>query len=139
MVRSCVAPAQSRSGRTAARFAVVVALAALLLPSAVAAAGPTGTYRNPLSIAIPGDGRVESCADPTVIEGQKGERDPATGELLWFMYCTTDPLNDGDRDAAGGLRFHMIPISSGRWKSPTTSWTSIAIRLPRSPSSGAFE
>ncbi len=25
------------------------------------------------------------------------------------MYCTTDPLNDEDRDAEGDLRFRKIP------------------------------
>ena len=39
------------------------------------------TYRNPLEPTVPGDGIVESCADPTVIRGQEGEG-------LWYMYCT---------------------------------------------------
>ena len=44
---------------------------------------------------MPGDGAVESCADPTVIRA-----DDETG-ATWYMYCTTDPLNDEDLDAEG--------------------------------------
>jgi arabinan endo-1,5-alpha-L-arabinosidase len=70
------------------------------------AASPAGaaTYRNPLQIDVPGDGRVESCADPSIIRGQGAEA------RFWFAYCTTDPLNSSDRDAAGKLRFHLIPV-----------------------------
>src|SRR3954451_10082557 len=51
-----------------------------------------GTYTNPLRPRIPGDGVVESCADPTVIHGQ------VPGDTTWYMYCTTDPRNDQDFD-----------------------------------------
>jgi arabinan endo-1,5-alpha-L-arabinosidase len=61
------------------------------------------TYQNPLRPTTTiGEGVVESCADPTVTYGQEGEG-------RWYMYCTTDPLNDGDRNASGGLNFHLIP------------------------------
>src|SRR5688500_196275 len=73
-----------------------------LLAAPVAAAG-TGTYRNPLEPVVPGDGIVESCADPTVIQGQEFEG-------LWYMYCTTDPLNDEDRLPGGGFNFRLIPM-----------------------------
>jgi arabinan endo-1,5-alpha-L-arabinosidase len=36
-----------------------------------------GTYTNPLRPRIPGDGVVESCADPTVIHGQ------VAGDTTW--------------------------------------------------------
>ncbi|MEP6651637.1 MAG: family 43 glycosylhydrolase, partial [Lapillicoccus sp.] len=62
-----------------------------------------GTYSNPLKPAIPGDGVVESCADPTVIRGQRA------GDTAWYMYCTTDPLNDEDLNAEGDLIFHRVP------------------------------
>ena len=62
-----------------------------------------GTYRNPLEPGVPRNGVVESCADPTVIHGQE-ERDST-----WYMYCTTDPLNDEDLDANGELIFHRVP------------------------------
>lgn len=62
-----------------------------------------GKYTNPLPIQIPGDGLVESCADPTIIRGQ------TTGDNYWYMYCTTDPLNDNDR-TGGSFNFHLIPM-----------------------------
>ncbi len=110
---------------TPARLAVIIAMLlgmlAAGLPAAAgsAAAGTAGgntagasghgrnpgTYENPILPKIPGDGAVESCADPTVIHGQQ------KGDKYWYMYCTTDPLNDEDLDAAGDLRFHRIPTS----------------------------
>jgi arabinan endo-1,5-alpha-L-arabinosidase len=46
-----------------------------------------------------------------VILGQKGERNDE-GQRLWFMYCTTDPLNEQDRNAEGNYNFHRIPMFS---------------------------
>ena len=84
--------------------AVLVAQALLLAASVAPVAAGSGTYRNPIEAAIPGDGVVESCADPTVTWGQEGEG-------RWYVYCTTDPLSDDDRTAAG-FNFHLIPILS---------------------------
>ena len=97
---------------------LVAALLAVPLTAAPAVAAPsappgqdtslrsrptTGTYTNPLTPDI-GDGRVlESCADPMVLRAQEPE-DP-----YWYMYCTTDPLDDEDRDASGALVFNKIP------------------------------
>src|SRR5574339_570630 len=61
------------------------------------------TYTNPLPIQIPGDGLVESCADPTIIRGQE------SGDTAWYMYCTTDPLNDEDK-TGDNFNFHLIPM-----------------------------
>jgi arabinan endo-1,5-alpha-L-arabinosidase len=63
----------------------------------------TRTYTNPLNVQIPGGGRVESCADPSIIRGQ------LPGDSQWYVYCTTDPLNDQDKNASGGFNFHLIP------------------------------
>src|SRR6266508_4248821 len=76
---------------------VTLLLAALASPAHAA----SGTYQNPLDIQIPGDGKVESCADPSIIRAQDG---------YWYMYCTTDPLRGDNRDAQGNLIFHLIPI-----------------------------
>ena len=46
----------------------------------------TTSYENPLAPDIPGDGTVDSCADPMVIQGQDGET--IDGEQVWYMYCT---------------------------------------------------
>lgn len=85
----------------------MLTLAALTAPMN-AAAMPlqqnAGTYRNPLDIQIAGDGKVESCADPSVIRAQ------TPGDNYWYMYCTKDPLNDEDRAANGDFNFHNIPM-----------------------------
>ena len=65
---------------------------------------PAPVYTNPLSISIPGDGWVESCADPSIIYGQ------TPGDTNWYIYCTTDPLNGADRSDNGDFNFHLVPI-----------------------------
>ena len=77
--------------------------ASLTAPAAIAAGQ---TYRNPLEPSSP-IGIVESCADPSVIRGQEEE-----DEHLWYMYCTTDPLNDEDRLEGGAYNFRLIPMFS---------------------------
>ena len=84
-----------------------ILLAALLVLGALvgSAARPASalaadTYENPLLAAVPGDGVVESCADPSTIYALDG---------LWYTYCTTDPLNGTDRNDAGGFNFRKIP------------------------------
>ena len=67
----------------------------------------TTSYQNPLAPDVPGDGTVDSCADPTVIKGQDGETQD--GKQVWYLYCTTDPLNDDDVDASGEPVFHRVP------------------------------
>lgn len=96
-------PRRAAATRTAALLAAAALILTVAAPTA-RAADPV-TYRNPLQPTIPGDGIVESCADPTVIQGQEGEG-------RWYLYCTTDPLNDDDRLANGDLRFHLIPMLS---------------------------
>ena len=66
-------------------------------------AANNGTYTNPLPIVIPGDGMVESCADPSIIYSQ------TPGDNYWYMYCTTDPLNDEDK-TGDNFNFHLIPM-----------------------------
>jgi arabinan endo-1,5-alpha-L-arabinosidase len=61
-------------------------------------------YQNPLPVQTTNKLTVESCADPSVIQAS----DPA--DPAWYLYCTTDPLSGTDRDGAGRLIFHLIPI-----------------------------
>src|SRR5690349_19748690 len=75
------------------------------------AAAKTHTYTNPLPVQIPNDGLVESCADPTTIYA------PEDG--YWYMYCTTDPLNDEDR-TGDNFNFHLIPMLRS---SDLVNWT----------------
>ncbi len=92
---------------TAAALGLVIAIPALS-SNAVAAAPHVGrspdpgSYSNPLRPQVPGDGTVDSCADPSVMRGQQ------PGDTYWYMYCTTDPLNDDDWTAAGA-NFRKIP------------------------------
>lgn len=96
----------------------------LLAPASGAAAPPVdhpgkggrnpGFYSNPLEPQIPGGGVVESCADPMVIQGQQ------PGDTTWYMYCTTDPLNDEDLAANGDLIFHRIPTMTSE---DLVNWT----------------
>ena len=106
--------------RSALLTPLVAALALPLLAGPVSAAPAkpakpakpvTTTYDNPLAPVIPGtDLTVDSCADPTVIQGK------TPGDPYWYMYCTTDPLNDQDRtadgpdaDTEGDFVFRRIP------------------------------
>ena len=85
-----------------------VLVIALLISSPVLAASPqaaSAKYTNPLSIQIPSGGIVESCADPSIIRGQ------TAGDNNWYMYCTTDPLNDNDKTGSD-FNFHLIPMLS---------------------------
>jgi arabinan endo-1,5-alpha-L-arabinosidase len=107
-------------------------VAAAMLPvSAVAAsqAPPPGFYRNPLAPVIPAGGTsagtVGSCADPTVVRGEGAE------SRSWFMYCTTDPLNDGDTAGSGEPTFHPLPTMRS---TDLTHWTYVGDALPQKPS-----
>jgi len=81
-----------------------------------------GFYSNPLEPQIPGDGIVESCADPMVIQGQE------PGDTTWYMYCTTDPLNDEDFDAQGNLIFHRVPTMISE---DLVNWTYVGDAFPQ--------
>jgi arabinan endo-1,5-alpha-L-arabinosidase len=162
-----------------------MAAAAVLLPSLLVAPGASGStasasssvtetaaatraeasqrpahrpksYRNPLAPRIPGGGNatVDSCADPSVLRGVGRDR------KWWFLYCTTDPLNDADladassRRARAGVtpprseaddrdagnrraaaaqptfNFHPMPMMRSR---DLVSWTYVGDALPEPP------
>lgn len=96
---------RTRTSQTLLALAAA-ATAALTLAGIGGAHGGDGrtSYENPLAIVVPGDGKVESCADPTVIRGRW------PNARYWYAYCTTDPLNDEDRTSSGDFRFRLIPI-----------------------------
>lgn len=120
----------SSTGRTAAALALLAPAALVTtaptaqgadaVPGIVAGTNP-GAYSNPLLPEVPGDGLVESCADPTVIHGQ------TAGDTTWYMYCTTDPLNDEDLDAEGNLVFHRIPTMTSQ---DLVNWTYVGDAFP---------
>lgn len=117
-------------GRTVwlmSRIPVVLAATALLLaPLAVpAVAVDADSYRNPLAPSV-GDGTtVDSCADPVVLRGRGEDR------RRWYMYCTTDPLNDQETRPAGEPPFHPIPMLVSR---DLVSWRYVGDALPEKPS-----
>jgi arabinan endo-1,5-alpha-L-arabinosidase len=82
---------------------LIVGLAATAQMTSAQVATATQTYTNPLPMQIPDDGYVESCADPSVIRGQQ------PGDNYWYMYCTTDPLNDEDK-TGDNFNFHLVPM-----------------------------
>ncbi len=107
---------------------VVGSPAIAAMPSATAPGGDhvgTGVYRNPLPVQIPGDGLVQSCADPSIIKGQQ------PGDPYWYVYCTTDPLNDQDRNPNGDLNFHLIPMLKSY---DLTHWTYMGDAFTSRPS-----
>lgn len=94
-------------------LALTLVLAPAGLVEAQADSGQNQTYTNPLHISIPNSGGqlVGSCADPSIIYGQ---------DHYWYIYCTTDPLNDQDRNASGDLNFHLIPMHRSK---DLVNWT----------------
>ena len=111
---------------TASSVALGTGVAASAAPPRAKAPRPvTTTYENPLAPRVPGDGTVDSCADPTVIQGQDGER--IDGKQVWYLYCTTDPLNDEDVDADGDPVFHRIPTMVS---TDLVNWTYVGDAFP---------
>ncbi|WP_127480990.1 family 43 glycosylhydrolase [Nocardioides pantholopis] len=103
--------------------------AAAVAPAAELPAPPgrrgRGTYENPLAPDLPGAGTVDSCADPAVLRGQRpGERQ------WWYLYCTTDPLNDEDVDEQGEPVFHPVPMLRSR---NLVDWRYVGDALPSPP------
>ncbi|MBA3233485.1 MAG: family 43 glycosylhydrolase [Propionibacteriales bacterium] len=106
-------------------LSLFLGLALLTLVGSPSAGSDADEYRNPLQPRVPGDGRVQSCADPTVIRGQQ------PGDRSWYMYCTTDPLNDGDTAGSGDVVFHPIPMMRSQ---DLVNWTYVGDALPEPPS-----
>ncbi len=112
----------SRALKHAAVLSLLVGLTSLAGPSA---ARDADRYRNPLEPTVPGDGVVESCADPMVLRGRGEDR------RRWYMYCTTDPLNDEDLGADGEPVFHPMPMLVSR---DLVNWRYVGDALPTPPS-----
>lgn len=120
-----------RDIRTTALIAIT-AMLAIAAPVGAATAAPGGNggknpghYTNPLEPVVPGDGVVESCADPAVLHGQR------PGDTTWYLYCTTDPLNDEDVDAEGDPVFRRIPMMTSQ---NLVDWTYVGEAFTEPPS-----
>jgi arabinan endo-1,5-alpha-L-arabinosidase len=94
-------------------------------PDAGLPTGPT-TYTNPLKMEIPnGGGIAENCPDPSIIRGQKA------GDNYWYLYCTSNPLNDNDLDENGEFNYHLINIHRSL---DLVSWTYVGDAFTAQPS-----
>jgi len=83
------------------------------------------TYTNPIRIQIPGtDKLVENCPDPSIIQGQTSE------DTNWYLYCTSNPLHSGDKDASGKDNFHLITIHRS---SDLVHWTYVGDAFTEQP------
>jgi arabinan endo-1,5-alpha-L-arabinosidase len=121
--------------RTVKYVALLVALltgAALLPAYAVQRPAPDrpGAYRNPLAPTVRGNTTVDSCADPTVLRGR------GRFAQTWYMYCTTDPLNDQDTAGSAPATFHPLPTMQS---ADLVHWTYVGDALPELPSWAAEE
>ncbi|WP_166786413.1 family 43 glycosylhydrolase [Cryobacterium sp. TMT2-15-1] len=106
----------------------VTLLTGAMVPTATSAAASRdnpNSYTNPLSPEGRDGNVVESCADPTVLRGQAPE------DTTWYMYCTTDPLNDEDLNADGDLAFHRVPTMASE---NLVDWTYVGDAFDTLPS-----
>ncbi len=76
---------------------------------AIGAGATTATYTNPIALNA-----TEDCPDPSIIHGQ------TTGDTKWYVYCTSGPLNNNDRDSNGNFVLHRIKMLSS---SDLVHWT----------------
>jgi arabinan endo-1,5-alpha-L-arabinosidase len=103
--------------------ALVLAMVPLTTPTATAAVAP-GSYTNPLKPRMANGRIVENCPDPSVLRGRGryGDR--------WYMYCTSDPLNDRETSGPGGIVFHRLPTLVSR---DLVHWRFVGSALPGRP------
>ncbi len=94
-------------------------------PQAEAAApARPGRYTNPLRPTTTTGATVQSCADPSVLRG----RGRQAGS--WYMYCTSDPLNDAETSGSGAPTFHRLPTLRSR---DLVHWRFVGSALPGPP------
>ncbi|THF68231.1 arabinan endo-1,5-alpha-L-arabinosidase [Deinococcus sp. Arct2-2] len=83
------------------------------------------TYSNPLTISKADGSKVESCADPSIIQSR------TPGDTNWYLYCTTDPHNIKDVDTNNNLNFHLISMAKS---ADLVKWTYIGDAFATKPS-----
>jgi arabinan endo-1,5-alpha-L-arabinosidase len=106
----CIAAALRAHGRAVIRIAILlpVLVASVSLSGIARTDATSATFTNPLLIEPTAAGPFESCPDPAIIRGQE------PGDLLWYLYCTTNPLNGADRTTSGRLNVHLLPMLQSR-------------------------
>jgi arabinan endo-1,5-alpha-L-arabinosidase len=65
--------------------------------------GPT-TYTNPIKLQLPDGASVDNCPDPAIIRSQ------TPGDAHWYLFCTSNPLNDQDVDQDGVYNYHLLNV-----------------------------
>ena len=103
--------------------ALLLAAVPLTLTTAAASTAP-GSYTNPLKPRMAGGRIVESCPDPSVKRGH--------GRYAgrWYMYCTSNPLNDSETSRPGASVTHRLPILVSR---NLAYWRLVGSALPGKP------
>jgi arabinan endo-1,5-alpha-L-arabinosidase len=79
---------------------------------------PPGQFRNPLQVLTPTGSVVESCPDPSIIQGQ------TDGDKSWYLYCTNERFADHGY-------VHLIPISKS---DDLVHWTYVGDVFAQMPS-----
>ena len=92
-------------------------------PIATASVAP-GYYTNPLAPRMANGQVVQNCPDPAVLRGR------GRYASRWYMYCTSDPLNDSETSRPGGIRFHRLPMLVSR---DLVHWSFVGSALPGRP------
>jgi arabinan endo-1,5-alpha-L-arabinosidase len=92
--------------------------------SAQAPVPVTRTYTNPLKPTLSDGGTVQNCPDPSVLPGK------GANAGTWYMYCTSDPLNDAATSGAGAPRFTRLPTFRSR---DLVHWAFVDSALPGKP------
>ena len=96
-------------------------------PGAALSAGqlqPAPTYRNPLTLTLPGGAHAASCADPFVLRG------PVERATRWYLYCTSDALSATDLGPDGTPLIHNVPMFSS---TDLTHWSYAGDAFPTKP------
>src|SRR3954453_8253038 len=108
-------------------LAAALAGAALFTAPAAAGAHPrpvAPTYRNPMSLELPGGGQAASCADPSVLAGHGADRH-------WYLYCTSDALRADELGPDGTPLIHNVPTFRS---TDLVHWRYVGDAFPAKPS-----
>jgi arabinan endo-1,5-alpha-L-arabinosidase len=103
--------------------ALLLAAVPVAVPAAAASTAPSA-YSNPVKPRM-ADGRVvENCPDPSVLHGR------GRYAARWYMYCTSDPLNDSETSRPGAPVSHRLPMLASR---DLVHWSLVGSALPGPP------
>ncbi|TBN57220.1 arabinan endo-1,5-alpha-L-arabinosidase [Glaciihabitans arcticus] len=115
--------------RTLVSVAVVLATA-LAMPMAASAAPSApprkpASYTNPLDVTLANGAPAANCADPDVLRG------PGKKQVTWYLYCTSDVIDESEVDGSGDPVFHNIPMYTS---TDLIEWSYVGDAFPIKPS-----